>query len=320
MFLLLGYDDETTMRHLVKYLEAGTDPGAYEFLDLNVFKSCKQFSVSHEKDLCLRVDDREYDFSRYHTIFSRCYGKSVGEEADNGRTTRIIRLLGNYLDFCDKRVVNRPSAGYSNYSKLLHSRRLKDFGFNVPDTFVTGSERRAKELLQPDENWVSKGASSLRTRAVPFDFRLYVNLDLVNRCPTLFQKRIKGYDVRVHVVGDRILGLQIQASNLDYRYDTAENEYAEILVPQDIQDRCRAYCKQDGLLFAGIDFKVDEQGTWYVLEVNPMPGYNFFDKKMGNKISEALCEFLGRGAAVAASNNGYRLDRPFIAINRRTMS
>jgi hypothetical protein len=46
-------------------------------------------------------------------------------------------------------------------------------------------------------------------------------------------------------------------------------------------------------LFVGFDFKICEQtGSWVVLEANPMPGYDMFDKHLGGAISAALGEFL----------------------------
>ena len=51
------------------------------------------------------------------------------------------------------------------------------------------------------------------------------------------------------------------------------------------------FCSAERLLFAGFDFKCNEE-KWYVLEANPMPGYDFFDRKCQNRISKKLLQLL----------------------------
>ncbi|MFC7646021.1 hypothetical protein ACFQX6_39555 [Streptosporangium lutulentum] len=44
--------------------------------------------------------------------------------------------------------------------------------------------------------------------------------------------------------------------------------------------------------FAGWDFKRDPQGVHWCLEVNPMPGYDWYDRRAGGAISESLVGLL----------------------------
>ena len=49
------------------------------------------------------------------------------------------------------------------------------------------------------------------------------------------------------------------------------------------------------LLHAGIDLKETPDGEWCCFEVNPCPGFIFFERHTGQPISLALAEFLHAG-------------------------
>jgi glutathione synthase/RimK-type ligase-like ATP-grasp enzyme len=323
MFLIIGYGDEPTIKHFFGYLSADDSGYSYEFLNLCEVQDTDTdpVDISFTDDLMVRISGKEFDFRKFDSVYSRCFMRTNDNRTENKNLRNLVHLLLNYLDSCDKMVVNRPGAGSSNYSKLLHAEKLAGFGFLTPTTYIFGSKTAAKNTLALDGSWISKGASSVRTRAVEFDFSLYVNLDLLERAPSLFQKRIEGFDVRVHLIGDKFYPLKILSENLDYRYQTGENRYEEIDFPPELGQKCRDFCRSEGLLFAGIDFKVDADQSWHLLEINPMPGYNFFDKKMNNNLSKALAEFLNSGSPKKElTPNNYPVDRPFISKNRRTMN
>jgi hypothetical protein len=46
-----------------------------------------------------------------------------------------------------------------------------------------------------------------------------------------------------------------------------------------------------GLAFAGWDLKVRNDECW-ILEANPMPGYSYYDEKLGGRITRALVDLL----------------------------
>jgi len=321
MFLIIGYYNETTIKHFVDYVTSNQNESSFDFLNLTDIQNSNEIEISFEEDLHIKIGNKHYDFSRYNYIYSRCFVKSNDSKINNTKLVNLIHMLTNYLDFCEKVVVNKPSAGHSNYSKLSHIQKLQDFGFKTPNTFIFGSDQSAKNILELNEGWISKGISSIRTKAVQFDFSLYSNLDLLNRTPSLFQQRITGFDVRIHLVGCELLALKIQSKNIDYRYDTTDNDYEEISIPPDIERQCINFCQKEELQFAGIDFKVNQNYDWFILEVNPMPGYNFFDRKMGNKISLTLFNFLNTTLSQSDTKKyKYELDRPFISPDRRTLS
>ncbi|MFF4040284.1 hypothetical protein [Streptomyces sp. NPDC001816] len=56
-----------------------------------------------------------------------------------------------------------------------------------------------------------------------------------------------------------------------------------------------------GTAFAGWDFKVAGDGTYWCLEVNPMPAYDWYDRRLGGAISASLLGLLRGGPPVIDS-------------------
>ena len=43
-------------------------------------------------------------------------------------------------------------------------------------------------------------------------------LEQIKSCPALFQQKLVGTNIRVHVVGDRVFAHRIESGYVDYRY------------------------------------------------------------------------------------------------------
>lgn len=321
MFLVIGYHNEVAIKHFIAFLSSKKEHNSFDFLNLTDVENTADIEISFGNDLWIRVGDKVFDFSHYNFIYSRCLYQAPSDKNNVLKVVNFNFLIQNYLESCDKVVLNRPSAGNSNYTKLYHIKKLNGFGFKTPHTYIFGAATAAKKIVAANGDWISKGTSSIRTKAVELDEVLYADLYLLNRIPSLFQEHIKGFDVRLHLIGEKPLALKIESPNVDYRYNTTGNVYSEISMPTAILNKCIDFCAEEGLLFAGIDFKVTEEGEWVILEVNNTPGYNFFDNKMNYAISNALFDFLNQ------SQMDYERywkqpisDKTFITPERRTMS
>ena len=94
-----------------------------------------------------------------------------------------------------------------------------------------------------------------------------------------------------HVVGDSVLALRIDSEATDYRIDD-EAAYAPVTLPDALAERMTRTARDMGLIFSGWDFKVDRDGQYWLLEANPMPGYNSYDKRLDGSITAALVALL----------------------------
>ena len=124
----------------------------------------------------------------------------------------------------------------------------------------------------------------------------------VAHCPTLFQERIEGVDVRVHVVGRSVFATRMTSDADDYRYDT-ETRRESMAVPERIAHRCVQLSDSLGLLLAGCDFRVTPSGRWVCFEVNPSPAFTYFEPRPETPIAEAVAELLRDADSGPQGNN-----------------
>jgi glutathione synthase/RimK-type ligase-like ATP-grasp enzyme len=84
---------------------------------------------------------------------------------------------------------------------------------------------------------------------------------------------------------------RFRSDTIDYRKDRAA-EREMIWLPDELAELLVRRTADQGLLFAGWDFKVDSGGTYWCLECNPMPGYSHYDRVCDYTISDALMALL----------------------------
>lgn len=192
-------------------------------------------------------------------------------------------------------VVNRPSAGRSNWSKPFQLRLIAAAGLGVPDTLVTTDPQAARLFLKEHERIVYKSVSGIRSIVSALDTADEERLEAVTGGPVQFQRWIPGRDIRVHVVGSRCFATAIDSSADDYRYaarDGAEVKLAALDIPRELGERLVALTRQLGLLVSGIDLRVTDAGEWFCFEVNPSPGFTFYEDATDQPIGEALADLL----------------------------
>ena len=114
-------------------------------------------------------------------------------------------------------------------------------------------------------------------------------LEVLHRCPALFQRRVQGVDVRVHTVGRQWFPVEVRGVGTDYRYDR-NAEWRPADIPSDIGELCARAAERLGLGIGGWDFKRTADGRWVCLEVNPMPAFNVYDVYLDNRIVKAIAE------------------------------
>ncbi len=120
-------------------------------------------------------------------------------------------------------------------------------------------------------------------------------LEKLRACPTQFQRHIPGEDYRVHVVGDAVFASHIITTVDDYRYASKQKGSTMIeaaRLPDEIAERCVRTAHSMRLWVAGIDLRRTPEGEWYCFEVNPSPGFTFFQESSGYAIDDAIAELL----------------------------
>jgi glutathione synthase/RimK-type ligase-like ATP-grasp enzyme len=206
--------------------------------------------------------------------------------------------LMSWIEMAPALVVNRPSAMSSNNSKPYQLQLIRSAGFNVPETLVTTDPKAAVEFWEWHGSVIYKSISGVRSIVTKLGPEHRDRMEDVAHCPTQFQRYIEGTDFRVHIVGGEVFSCEISSTADDYRYPQNRDEKVRVRsceVPRDVGDRCRAIAASMKLAVAGIDLRRTPSGEWYCFEVNPSPGFSFYEEATGQPISGAVARLLIHG-------------------------
>ncbi|MGH2356007.1 MAG: ATP-grasp domain-containing protein [Chloroflexota bacterium] len=205
--------------------------------------------------------------------------------------------LSCWADVTPALVVSRPSAMAANGSKPYQSERIRWHGFAVPETLLTTDPEAVRAFGEQHGAIIYKSISSRRSRVTRLRPEDAARLADVTWCPTQFQRYIPGREHRVHVVGEEIFACQVRSDADDYRYPGShEVEIRACTLPGEVEDRCRRLAAAMDLPVAGIDLRHSPEGEWYCFEVNPMPGFTYYEDAAGQPIGAAIARLLAAGA------------------------
>ena len=192
-------------------------------------------------------------------------------------------------------VVNRVAGGMSNNSKPYQALVLRRAGLRVPPTLVTNDAEAARAFYAAHGTVIYKSASGVRSIVRCLEPDSLARLELLRDGPAQFQAYVPGDNVRVHTVGDQIFAVRVRSQAVDYRYahrDGLAVEMEPTTLPHAIEQACFHIARDLDLLFAGIDLKETPDGEWYCFEVNPCPGFLYYERHSRLPISAALADLL----------------------------
>ncbi len=251
----------------------------------------------------LRVDGTTCALESVRGVYTRLMDDTSlpevrGDGNGTGRTRHcrtIHATLQQWLEVTDARVVNRTAAMASNASKPYQAQLIREHGFSIPETLVTNDPELVEEFRARHRAVIYKSLSGIRSIVRLLSDDDMRRLDAIRWCPTQFQQFVSGTNVRVHVVGSEVFATSAATSEVDYRYaerEGGETALEESTFPDEIRARCIALAASLGLEFAGIDLKFAPDGEVYCFEVNPSPGFSYFENSTGQPIARAVARHL----------------------------
>lgn len=269
-----------------------------DLLDVEV-----ELGVDRELEGFIRVGDRSCDLAALRSVYLRYYDSQrlpKIEQAGEGSAARrhaqaVDETLGAWLEMTPALVVNPLSAMASNNSKPYQSSLIRSCGFDVPDTLITTDARAAREFWNRHGTVVYKSISGVRSIVSRLTAEHIDRLKDLRWCPTQFQEYVPGRDYRVHIVGDRAFACEIESNADDYRYAARQGGYVDLRpydLPQQCADRCRALAANLRLVVAGLDLRQTPDGRWYCFEVNPSPGFSYYEAATSQPIADAVASLL----------------------------
>lgn len=198
------------------------------------------------------------------------------------------------------RVANRLSSMASNISKPYQAQAVLRHGFSTPATLISDDPDEVLDFVALHGQVVYKSISGVRSIVTAFDPATdRSRLGRLRWCPVQFQEQVRGPDVRVHVVGEEVFAARADTDAVDYRYARAQvgrdARLSAYRLPADVADRCVALAADLDLPFSGIDLKLAPDGRMVCFEVNPSPGFPWYEQEAGLPISAAVARWLTRG-------------------------
>jgi glutathione synthase/RimK-type ligase-like ATP-grasp enzyme len=247
----------------------------------------------------LKVGDRIVDVQEIRSVYHRFMNPedisdSHNSQKDISKARSILRALMDLFDILPARIVNQRRPMMSNNSKPYQTLLIRQAGFAIPETFITNDPGSLIAFASSNGPLIYKSISSVRSIVAPFDESSITKIETLRNLPTQFQKKIDGFNVRVHVIGHRLFATKISTSAVDYRYASQEGcpmTFKPFELNVDLHKQCLRLAQICQLSFAGIDLIVSP-GKVYCLEVNPSPGYSYYQNVTGQPISDALAEYL----------------------------
>jgi RimK family alpha-L-glutamate ligase len=208
-------------------------------------------------------------------------------------------------------VVNSPRAIERSVDKFYTDARLREAGVPTPETFVCERADDAMTAIRamlaratPDgaDNAVvikpifgSMGHGIVRVSDPDVAFRIVQALETV-RAVFYVQRAIDsgGRDIRVFVVGDRVLGaIERRAADGDWRTNVSRGGSAHAFaLPSAWEDLALRAAAAIGADYAGVDLLPTPDGGAFVLEVNGIPGWQGLQRTMRIDVAGAIVDRL----------------------------
>uniref|UniRef100_A0A7C2NWH0 RimK family alpha-L-glutamate ligase n=1 Tax=Schlesneria paludicola TaxID=360056 RepID=A0A7C2NWH0_9PLAN len=199
-------------------------------------------------------------------------------------------------------VVNPPKSLECAIDKYLTTSRLAAAGLPVPDTVVcqtTDEALAAREQLGGDvvvkPLFGAEGRGIVRVSDTDMGWRVFSTLERIGAVLYL-QRYIDhgGSDVRVLVLGGRVLGGMKRIATTGFRTNVSQQGRAEQHPPTDREaDLALRAVAAVGAQFAGVDLLYDRDGRCHVIEVNGVPGWKAFARVNEMDVAAAFVEWLG---------------------------
>ena len=221
----------------------------------------------------------------------------------NGSLEQIIYRM-DALHWIEKRgvpVMNSPRAIERSVDKFYTTALLQEAGLPTPETVVCESTADAMAAVRAMGDVIVKpifgsmGHGMVRVSDPDVAFRVVRALEQL-RAVFYVQRAVDhgGRDVRVFVVGGRVLGaIERRAPDGEWRTNVSRGGSARPFdLPAAWEQLALRAAAAVGADYAGVDLLPSRDGTVFVLEVNGIPGWQGLQQATGLDVAGAIVEHL----------------------------
>ncbi len=196
-------------------------------------------------------------------------------------------------------VFNSPRALETAVDKYLSSTKLRAAGLKQPFTRVSQTAEQALDDFEQLGRDVvvkplfgSEGRGLTRISDPDLALRAFRMLEQLGAVIYLQQfVPHAGFDLRLFVLGDHVWGMR-RINLLDWRTNVSRGATTE---PLDVSDELCAMARKAaiavGTTIAGVDVLPGQDGQYYVLEVNAVPGWKALARTLQVDVAGAVLDY-----------------------------
>ena len=197
-------------------------------------------------------------------------------------------------------VINPPKAIEAAVDKYLALSKLQFAGLPVPDTLVCQSSEQALEgyhalggdvVIKP--LFGAEGRGITRISDIELAERAFKMLQRMGM--VIYLQRFiphPGFDVRLMLIGSQVFAMRRFNAN-DWRTNVSRGAKTELFHPDDqMVSLARDAAQAIGAKIAGVDLICDPDCTWYVIEVNAVPGWQALARTLQVDVAREVIGYL----------------------------
>lgn len=239
-----------------------------------------------------------------------------GDEKEEDQVQKFWRLTwreslqGIYLLLSEKNMLVNKSihSSVAAQNKIIFFEFARKAGLLVPQSIVSNDKGQIVDFIGSGGATVLKTMHQMSLEVDDEQTMLLVQKVTRNdfsdfssdcECPIFLQHYVeKSYDVRVIVIGQQFLACKIDASrsiagNVDWRaYDLPNTPHEIIEVSYDLRIKLGKLMASYELDYACIDFCVDKNDCWWILDVNPFGRNLWIEYATGLPILNTMASYL----------------------------
>ncbi|MFC0396449.1 ATP-grasp domain-containing protein [Paenibacillus mendelii] len=195
------------------------------------------------------------------------------------------------LPLQDKLLVNPVDTLLLHFAKPYQLEMLRQASIPVPDTLVTGNGAHVRAFANRRSIVYKPVAGGAHCQQLTEQDLQPERLEALAQAPVLFQEFVEGQDIRVFVLDSQVIAaFEIESEGIDYR--TGSAKVTPVSITDELSDLCIRACKTLGLVFSGVDLKQRSDGSVILIECNPSPMFEGFDRHAHIPIVSQLARFL----------------------------
>lgn len=304
MILVCGIPSETPLRMVTSRLEELGVP--FVLFNQREFAKCEIWFEVRGPEITgeLRIGGRTYKLQDFTGIYPRMMDDRFLPELSSEPPDSSLRnycrsfhdTLMRWMEIAPALVINRCAPMASNSSKPYQAQLIGKEGFLVPEALITTDPELVRDFRVRHGRVIYKSISAVRSIVQELSDDDEERLERIRWCPTQFQAFVDGTNLRVHTVGNRAFATAVRSEATDYRYAARQMgeaaELREVVLSDELTERCVRLSRSLGLEFAGIDLKVTPDDEVYCFEVNPCPAFSYYEANTGQPISAAVARYL----------------------------